>query len=214
MAQLFCSPEDLGDALGAHSFTPDQLVDFCTRASGRVQESVGDFWPFPDYNAQVPCPETVREAADSYALYLALKKQGRDNLVDDDGNTISPRARFDELTEFMRTDPEALVSVTVANEVLAFGSLNLSGFENAHVLAYQGAEVVETSPTIAGKLLGRDYSVDFDETRGTFKWLLWRASEDSLSDGDLVTYQVSWRKRRQIDVSPADRFGTVRIRLG
>lgn len=225
---LFCDPDDLGDALGAHSFTSDDLAAFCSRASSRVMQGLKIYWEFPDYNATVPTPEAVREAALEYALFLALQKQGIDNQVEEQGEAVAHRANCDKLLDDMNDTARTELTSRVTGEVLAFGALDgdyVSGYADAHVLAWQDVEIRENSAAIDGFFRAPDnfrlsnpgghFGIRYDDASG--KWLLWRFDQ-RIVDAMTVSYTIDWRKwtkAAEDEAAPVSTSATVgRIVLG
>lgn len=219
---LFCDPDDLSGELGAHDFEPDELVAFCTRASARTQEGLKIYWPFPDYNATVPTPESIREAALEYAVYLALKKQGMDNQVDDQGETFEHRKRFGEIVDDLNDTERARIVARVSSETLAFGTHNgdyVTGYDDAHVLAWQDIEIEENSATIDGfhrapegyalTNSGGQFAIRYDEASGL--WMLWRF-DPRIVDAMTVSYTVNflkWTKGAEAEAPPTGETGRV-----
>lgn len=222
---LFCDPEDLSGALGAHGFDSDELVAFCSRASARTQEGLKIYWPFPDYNATVPTPESVREAALEYALYLALKRQGQDNQLEDNSQTFARRQNFGAMIDDLNDTTRARITARVSGESLTFGLHNstyVTGYDNAHVLGWQDIEIEENSAAIDGfhrapegyalTNPGGHFSIRYDEPSGL--WLLWRF-DSRIEDGMTVSYTINflkWTKAAEAEAPPTGETG--RLVLG
>lgn len=209
---LYCDPiNDVGTRLAAgHGFTSDQLTQYVARASSRVQASIGEYFPFPEYFANPATPETIREATWQYALYLALLDMGIDNYQDEEGSTERLRARALATCRELRNDEAHIEPIEVANETLSFGGgilqrdgETISGYADTHALAWRDVYVFADSLRIAGFRNGVDFrvewSADFDA------WLLWRLDTAIGTNGETLRYRFSWKKRRQIDAAPAGR---------
>lgn len=220
---LYCDPDELDTVIGEGIIDDADLVEFVRRASNRVQDEVGDYWPFPEYSATPPTPEIIREATLRYATYLAYERLSRDNYLAEGMDTEWPREEFQRITARIRRREDSIALVTISDEELSFGTGAVStwdGYENAHVLAQQNCEIVESTARISGRKRapdgsglanpGGDFRIVYEESADL--WLLWRLNTE-IEDGETVSYAITWRKWRETATErPAGTEG--RIRLG
>ena len=219
---LYCDPDELDTTVGTGLIAEPARIEIVQRASNRVQDEVGDYWPFPEYSATISTPEVIREATLRYATHLAYEKLSRDNYLAEDMDTNWPLREFHRITSRLRKNENAIAPVTISGEELAFGVgviADWGGYENAHVLAWQDSEIIESSARIQGRKRaprdhrisnpGGDFAIVWEESADL--WLLWRY-DTAIADGETVSYSITWRKWRETAAErPTGTTGVLRL---
>lgn len=219
---LYCSPTELDGVVGTGLISESDRITIVQRASARVQDEVGDYWPFPEYSATPPTPEIIREAALRYATHLGYEKLSRDNYLAEDMDTNWPLREFQRITRRIRNNENAIAPVAITGEALSFGTgviADWSGYQDAHVLAQQNCEIIESSARISGRKRmpdgtglanpGGDFRISYEESEDL--WLLWRLTTD-IEDGETVSYSITYRKWRETTSErPAGSTGVLRL---
>lgn len=209
---LYVDPDALAARLPTDAFTSDQLVDFVTRASAYVDDGLPNYWPFPDYNATVATPQTIRDCALDYAVYLALGDLGEDNEQSEDTAPQARVERCDRILRELRQGPPSgrqVAQVQITSEVLTFGSD--ADHPDWAFLANVECEVIPESAEIAAASgttmeVGTDFVIA--RSPGKRRWYVQRLNSEIVDD-DLINYRISYVRAIERVGSLAPRGGTV-----
>lgn len=209
---LYCTEADVTAWLPSnHGLDSDALTECILAGSAMTLARLQPrYFPFPDVTDDPSTPREVRDIAARLSVWNALSQlaqTGKYRMTD-----AQRQLRLDafaELAEATQDNPTwQVVPLNVTAEALAFGSN--ADFPDWHFLANTECEVLEETAEISGYRYGIDFKVfRSPEDRS---WVLERMNAEIVDD-DLLSYQISYLKRHEVDL-PVSRTGGVRIMRG
>lgn len=188
------------------------IADLVTEASEVFAADVQPrYWPFTGVTDDIPTPIYVQKAVAYLARSYAYEILGRANEMElaDEGSSTNTMGHYLRMKAELMADPPGaqIPEIIVVDEVLTFGTDPLTADQhrfNPEDLNMEGFEVIPESVEITGKQHTVDFDTDFSKKDRA--WLLTRC-DDTIVDGDTVTYRISFLRRREVDLPVANQGG-------
>jgi len=208
----YCSRTDISNALPVGHVISDENLDILiSEATAWVDSGLCvRYWSFPviDTDAGTAPPAIIRSIARLFGQWLAwtqyLSASGR--FMPDTVRELLSEAET-QISKLVMDPPLYNIPAVTLTEELAFGStLTVTLEDDEHLLGCSPRDVVAESVLIAGHENGADFRVYYK--RAVRSWVLQRLTDD-IVDGDSVTYNYTFMRRREQDLPPS--VDTVRL---